>query len=117
MNTEQCTVVFGRFKELERLLGWIYPCSHKYSTFSHKSLVLIKGSMIFLAKVALGFKTKQIFLVNNVFDQKSARNAQKIFVSNLFYYHPTFVSLIQDCRVKISHYIQSSNLSSALARL
>ena len=79
MNTEQCTVVFGRFKELERLLGWIYPCSHKYSTFSHKSLVLIKGSMIFLAKVALGFKTKQKFLVNSIFGQKFARNAQKMF--------------------------------------
>ena len=52
----------------------------KYSTFFHKSLILIfiflKGSVISFEKNTFGNKTKIIFLVNRVFGQNFTRNAK-----------------------------------------
>ena len=48
--------------------------------------IFLKGSVISLAKVGLGNKTKMFFLVNRVFGQEFTRNAPKIvlFPSAMF---------------------------------
>ena len=63
----------------------------------NKGFFSLKGSVISLAKVALGNKTKIVFLVNRVFGLKF-RNAKKFcFVSKCnfcSFYHSTFLALI-----------------------
>ena len=74
--------------------------------------IFLKGSVISLAKVALGNKTKMFFLVNQDLGQKFTRNAKKFcFVSRCNFsnfYHSTlhefsyhFNASSIDCRKKI----------------
>ena len=83
--------------------------------FSTK-VIFLKGSVISLSKVAL--KQKMSFLLNKVFGQKFTRNEKKI-PSATFAIFNTQLLLLRSrigisVNVKIIHYIQPSNLSSAL---
>ena len=97
-------------REITRLNITMQPL---YSTFFHKSLILISSSlnglMIFHEKVALG-KKQNCFLVNRVFGQKLTRNAKnRCFVSTYKFFNLSLNPCLRS-RINISHYIQPINL-------
>ena len=106
----------GSIKTLERLLGWIYSCSHYTVHFlTNPCLPLFSSKVQWFLLKKLHLETKHFFF----FCKFLVRSLQEMSKFVVLFPRATFAIFITQplrlwsrigSRVKISHYIQPSNL-------